>query len=110
MKKEEVAVVLQVVLDGLDADKKIEEYKKEKVILMKVIGFLLFPYVYEQAHVMGYVDSRGIGISMGTIHDRIRNVFEKANHDGAFNSMNFNFSTFIDEFTDFLRNKKDIFS
>lgn len=106
MNKEEVAEVLQAVLDGLDADKKIEEYKKENDFLVIVIGFLLLPYVYEQAREMGYVDNREISIN--AIKNRIRNVFEKANYDVAFNSMNFNFHTFREEFIDFLRNSKDI--
>lgn len=106
MKKEEVAEVLQTVLDGLDADKKMEECKKENGFLTVVIGFLLFPYVYEQAREMGYVDNRGISIS--AINDRIRNVFEIASHDVAFNSMNLNLYTFKEEFIDFLRNSKDI--
>lgn len=48
MKKEEIAEVLQTVIDGLNADKKIEEIKTENIYLQKIIRLFLLRLAYNQ--------------------------------------------------------------
>lgn len=51
MKKEELTEILQSVIDGLNADKKIEEIKIENIYLQKIIRLFLLRLAYNQLRV-----------------------------------------------------------
>lgn len=48
MKKEELTEILQTVIDGLNADKKIEEIKIENIYLQKIIRLFLLRLSYNR--------------------------------------------------------------